>query len=63
MSTNGGASWNYAQYGLEGSDPFITRLSSPFQDPDVLYAVTSFGVMKSNDFGESRIEFSRSGAR
>ena len=52
-STNGGASWNYAQYGLEGSDPFITRLSSPFQDPDVLYAVTSFGVMKSNDFGQS----------
>ena len=52
-STNGGTSWNYAQYGLEGSDPFITRLSSPFQDPDVLYAVTSFGVMKSNDFGQS----------
>ena len=52
-STNGGASWNYAQYGLEGSDPFITRLSSPFQDPDVLYAVTSFGVMKSSDFGQS----------
>ena len=52
-STNGGASWSYAQYGLEGADPFITRLSSPAQDPDVLYAVTNFGVMKSNDFGES----------
>ena len=52
-STNGGASWSYAQYGLEGADPFITRLSSPAQDPDVLYAVTNFGVMKSNDFGQS----------
>ena len=52
-SVNGGASWQYAQSGLQGSDPFITRLSSPHQDPDVLFAVTSYGVMKSSNFGES----------
>ena len=52
-SVNGGASWQYAQSGLQGSDPFITRLSSPYQDPDVLFAVTSYGVMKSSNFGES----------
>ena len=52
-SINGGISWTYAQSGLQGSDPFITRLSSSYQDPDVLFAVTDYGVMKSNNFGEN----------
>ncbi len=42
-----------ATSGLTGSAPFVSRLSSPFHDPDVLYTITSFGVFKSSDFGRS----------
>ena len=52
-SHNGGANWNYIGGLLTGSGPFINRASTSYQDPDVLYTISSSGVDKSSDFGVS----------
>ena len=50
---NGGSSWTYVGGSLTGSGPFINRASTSYQDPDVLYTISSSGVDKSSDFGVS----------
>ena len=50
---NGGSTWGYAGNLITGSGPFINRVSNPYQDPDVLYVVSNYGVNKSSDFGKS----------
>jgi len=50
---DGGASWLYTAGSFVGYGPFISRLSTSYQDPEVVYAVTSSGAMKTSNFGES----------
>jgi photosystem II stability/assembly factor-like uncharacterized protein len=53
-SSNGGASWVAAQTGIDINEgPFITRLASSFNTPDVVFAVTASGVYKTSNFGAS----------
>ena len=53
ISHDRGGSWSYVGNQLTGGGPFINRVSTSYQDPDVLYVITSFGVNKSTDFGLS----------
>ena len=58
-SLDGGLSWQKAITGLtlsggrpdEGKFPFISKLASSKQAPDILFTVGSEGVWKSSDFG------------
>lgn len=51
---DGGASWSSATSGIIANDgPFISRISTHVNTPDVLYAVGSKGVYKSTNFGTS----------
>ncbi len=50
---DGGATAYNATNGLGGNGPFVSRLSSAYQDPDVLFAVESTGVFKSINFGRT----------
>ncbi len=49
---DGGVTGYNATNGLKGNGPFVSRLSSSYQDPDVLFTVESTGVFKSTDFGK-----------
>jgi photosystem II stability/assembly factor-like uncharacterized protein len=42
-----------ATSGLPGTGPFVSRLSSSYQDPDLLFAVEANGVYRSTDFGRT----------
>lgn len=54
FGTDDGWATNFnAQGGLGGNGPFISRLSSAYQDPDVLFTVEADGVYKSTDFGRN----------
>ncbi|MEM6317570.1 MAG: T9SS type A sorting domain-containing protein [Bacteroidota bacterium] len=48
-SADGGETWD--QVSIPGQGPFITRLAASKQDPDLVFAVSSAGVVKSVDFG------------
>jgi photosystem II stability/assembly factor-like uncharacterized protein len=48
-STDGGETWK--QTSLPGMGPFLTRLAASKQDPDLVFAISSLGVLKSIDFG------------
>jgi len=53
-SLNGGSSFSYIGSTTSGDDkaPFVTRLSTSYQDPDVVYAVhKTDGIWRSTDFG------------
>lgn len=50
-SHDAGANWTYVGNLLSGSGPFINRVSTSYQDPDVLYTINSTGIDKSTDFG------------
>ncbi len=50
-SLNGGRSWQLIR--LPGSGPFLTRLASSKQDPDLLFAVSKQGILRSTDFGDN----------
>ncbi|MCB0496534.1 MAG: T9SS type A sorting domain-containing protein [Cyclobacteriaceae bacterium] len=52
-STNGGVSFSDATNGLSGSGPFISKLANSSDLPDIIYAVSSAGVLKSDNFGGS----------
>lgn len=58
---DGGVTFYDATSGLGGNGAFVSRLSSSFQDPDVLYTTESSGVYKSIDFGRSWKEIPISG--
>ena len=53
---NKGTLWTYigtpwAPHNGSGTGPFINRLSSSYQDADVVYAIGDDGIHKSKDFG------------
>jgi len=54
-SLDGGLSWSNATSGLSntgsGSAPFITKIAKSNTEPDLLFAVGSSGVWRSNNFG------------
>ncbi len=50
-SDDGGATWN--QLSLPGTGPFLTRVEASKQDPDLVFAISSEGVLRSADFGLS----------
>ncbi|HMQ00954.1 MAG TPA: hypothetical protein PKC24_14335, partial [Cyclobacteriaceae bacterium] len=52
-SVDGGQSWQVANGGLSGQSPFISKLANSKANPDLIYTVTSAGVFRSFDFGES----------
>ena len=50
-SHNGGSNWVSVSNSLSGSGPFINRVSTSPQDPDLLVTINSEGIDRSNDFG------------
>ncbi len=50
-SDDGGSTWT--NISPPGDGPFLTRVSGSRQDPDLVFAVTSQGVVRSFDFGDS----------
>lgn len=52
-SINGGGSWSNAVTGLSGTHPFISKLASNKNNPDVIFTVSSSGVFRSENFGSS----------
>lgn len=50
-SLDGGETWEGLD--LPGSGPFITRIASSKQDPDLVFAISDLGVLRSDDFGGS----------
>lgn len=52
-STNGGSTWTNATSGLSGDAPFISKLANSKDNPDVIFTVSSAGVFRSENFGQS----------
>ncbi|MDR9418444.1 T9SS type A sorting domain-containing protein [Gracilimonas sp.] len=54
-STNGGYNWtNIASQAKAGTyGPFISKLATSVQDPDLVFTVGDAGVKRTDDFGES----------
>ncbi len=53
-SMDGGNVWYFvATNEMRNNGPFITRISTSYQDPDVVYAVSGLGAHKSKNFGGS----------
>ncbi|MGK7393193.1 MAG: hypothetical protein ACNS62_01425 [Candidatus Cyclobacteriaceae bacterium M3_2C_046] len=56
-SLDGGATWQLAISGLDDNDedsaPFITKLANSKSNPEVLFAIGSSGVWRSDNFGEN----------
>ncbi len=51
-TTDGGKTWNWALAGINADQaPFYTKVTSMYTNPDVLFAVSTKGVLKSEDFG------------
>ncbi len=50
-SDDGGVTWRQLQ--TPGLGPFLTRLAGSKQEPNLIFAVTTQGLIKSIDFGES----------
>jgi photosystem II stability/assembly factor-like uncharacterized protein len=54
-SVDGGATWTSATSGISfaNSHPFISKLATSKNNPDVIFTASSAGVYKSNNFGGS----------
>ncbi len=50
-SEDGGESWRFLD--LPGRGPFLTRIANSKQDPELVFAVSNEGVLRSRDFGDS----------
>ena len=50
-STNGGRTWRFLD--IPGDGPFLTRIANSKQDPNLVFAVSDLGVLRSADFGDS----------
>jgi photosystem II stability/assembly factor-like uncharacterized protein len=50
-SNDGGNTWTSATNGLSGTHPFVSKLASSKDNPDVVFTLSSDGVFRSNDFG------------
>ncbi|TLX71818.1 T9SS type A sorting domain-containing protein [Labilibacter sediminis] len=53
VSTDGGRIWNYADAGMSGDGPFVTKLTMIPRKPDRVYAVGSRGLWYTGNFGAS----------
>lgn len=54
-SINGGNTWTNATNGLSGSHPFVSKLANSRANPERIYTLSSAGVFRSLNFGESWI--------
>lgn len=52
LSTNEGASWSSVQLPVSGG-PFLTEIENSKQDPDLVFVVSSQGVIRSLDFADT----------
>lgn len=52
-STNGGSIWAAATTGITGTSPFISKLANSKHYPDRIFTLTSDGVFRSENFGQS----------
>ncbi|MCB0288506.1 MAG: hypothetical protein KDE57_17730, partial [Calditrichaeota bacterium] len=52
-SLNGGQSWQSVSGGVSGNGPFFTKLAKSKQDPDLVFAVSSSGVFRTENFANS----------
>lgn len=50
-SLDGGNTWSSATSGLSGTHPFISKLANSKDNPEVIYTLSSAGVLKSTNFG------------
>ena len=48
-SDDRGETWNRVD--MPGNGPFVTRIEASKQDPDLVFGISSLGVLKSTDFG------------
>ena len=48
-SDDRGLTWNPVN--MPGNGPFVTRIEASKQDPDLVFGISSLGVLKSTDFG------------
>ncbi len=48
-SDDRGLTWNSVN--MPGNGPFVTRVEASKQDPDLVFGISSLGVLKSTDFG------------
>ena len=56
---DGGANWE--SLNVPGSGPFLTRLAKSNQDPDLIFGVSTNGVIRSEDFGTTWTEIDMPG--
>lgn len=52
-SVNGGLNWTNATSGLSGTHPFVSKLATSNDAPDILYTLSSAGVFRSVNFGNT----------
>ncbi len=52
-TTDGGVSWIYYKNLMTGDHQFVSSVATSYQDPEVVYHVTSDGVWRSLDFAQS----------
>lgn len=52
-SDDGGNTWTSSIQGLDGVMPFFSKLASSNSHPDRVFTLSSLGVYRSNDFGQS----------
>ncbi len=52
-STDGGSTWVNATSGLSGSYPFISKLANSKQFPERIFTLSSLGVFRSENFGQT----------
>jgi len=52
-TTDGGSSWIYYKYLMTGNHQFVSSVATSYQDPEVVYHVTSDGIWRSLDFAQS----------
>jgi photosystem II stability/assembly factor-like uncharacterized protein len=52
-STDGGLTWTNATNGLSGNAPFVSKLANSRHHPERIYTLTSSGVFRSENFGQS----------
>ncbi|MBM3177063.1 MAG: T9SS type A sorting domain-containing protein [Bacteroidetes bacterium] len=52
-SVDGGNSWTDATSGLSGTHPFVSKLANSDKLPDRIYTLSSAGVFRSENFGQT----------
>ena len=52
-TTDGGVNWVFYKYLMTGDHQFVSSVATSYQDPEVVYHVSSHGVWRSLDFAQS----------